>query len=74
MLLTLSLVLLLVYFVTKNGGGNSVPNAWQSLIELIYDFVSNLVNEQIGGLSESENVKQKFFPRISVTFDFFVIL
>uniref|UniRef100_A0A9I9EJX2 F-ATPase protein 6 n=1 Tax=Cucumis melo TaxID=3656 RepID=A0A9I9EJX2_CUCME len=63
MLLTLSLVLLLLHFVTKNGGGNSVPNAWQSLVELIYDFVPNLVNEQIGGLSG--NVKQKFFPRIS---------
>lgn len=68
MLLTLSLVLLLVHFVTKNGGGNSVPNAWQSLVELIYDFVPNLVNEQIGGLSG--NVKQKFFPCISVTFTF----
>ncbi len=34
----------------------------------IYDFVPNLVNEQIGGLSG--NVKQKFFPRISVTFTF----
>ena len=51
MLLTLSLVLLFVHFVTKKGGGNSVPNAWQSLVELIYDFVPNLVNEQIGGLS-----------------------
>ena len=30
--------------------------------------VLNLVNEQIGGLSG--NVKQKFFPRISVTFTF----
>nr|QWX88237.1 ATPase subunit 6 [Robinia pseudoacacia] len=68
MLLTLSLVLLLVHFVTKNGGGKSVPNAWQSLVELIYDFVPNLVNEQIGGLSG--NVKQKFFPCISVTFTF----
>ncbi|KAL4033592.1 hypothetical protein IC575_006695 [Cucumis melo] len=38
---------------------NSVPNAWQSLVKLIYDFVPNLVNEQIGGLSE--NVKEKFF-------------
>ena len=28
MLLTLSLVLLLVHFVTKKGGGKSVPNAW----------------------------------------------
>src|SRR5438445_6714672 len=45
MLLTLSLVLLLVHFVTKNGGGNSVPNAWQSLVELIYDFVPSSVNE-----------------------------
>ena len=46
MLLTLSLVLLLVHFVTKNGGGNSVPNAWQSLVELIYDFVE-LIYDQI---------------------------
>lgn len=68
MLLTLSLVLLLLYFVTKKGGGKLVPNAWQSLVELIYDFVLNLVNEQIGGLSG--NVKQKFFPCILVTFTF----
>jgi len=45
-----------------------VPNTWQSLVELVYDFVPNLVNEQIGGLSE--NVKQKFFPCILVTFTF----
>ncbi|KAI5641194.1 hypothetical protein M9H77_00314 [Catharanthus roseus] len=31
MLLTLSLVLLSLHFGTENGGGNSVPNAWQSL-------------------------------------------
>ncbi|KAL6515705.1 ATP synthase A chain [Orobanche minor] len=68
MLLTLSLVLLLIHFVTKKGGGNLVPNAWQSLVELIYSFVLNLVNEQIGGLSG--NVKQKFFPCILVTFTF----
>ena len=68
MLLTLVLVLLLFLVVTKKGGGKSVPNAWQSLVEQIYDFVLNLVNEQIGGLSG--NVKQKFFPCISVTFTF----
>lgn len=66
MLLTLGLVLLLLSFVTKKGGGKLVPNAWQSLVELIYDFVLNLVNEQIGDLSG--NVKQKFFPCILVTF------
>ncbi|XP_051115581.1 ATP synthase subunit a-like [Andrographis paniculata] len=68
MLLTLSFFLLFVHFVTKKGGGKSVPNAWQSLVELIYDFVPNLVKEQIGGLSG--NVKEKFFPCISVTFTF----
>ncbi|XP_037427380.1 ATP synthase subunit a-like [Triticum dicoccoides] len=68
MLLTVVLVVFLFFFVTKKGGGKSVPNAWQSLVELIYDFVLNLVNEQIGGISG--NVKQKFFPRISVTFTF----
>uniref|UniRef100_A0A3B6STG6 F-ATPase protein 6 n=1 Tax=Triticum aestivum TaxID=4565 RepID=A0A3B6STG6_WHEAT len=61
-------VLYMLLTVVLVGGGKSVPNAWQSLVELIYDFVLNLVNEQIGGLSG--NVKQKFFPRISVTFTF----
>jgi F-type H+-transporting ATPase subunit a len=50
MLLTINLVLLLVYFVTLNEG-HLVPNAWQSFVEIIYDFVSNLVNEQISGAS-----------------------
>lgn len=68
MLLTVGLVLLLFFVVTKKGGGKLVPNALQSLVELIYDFVLNLVNEQIGGLSG--NVKQKFFPCILVTFTF----
>ncbi|QHN95453.1 NADH-ubiquinone oxidoreductase chain [Arachis hypogaea] len=29
-------------FLDMRGGGKSVPNAWQSLVELIYDFVPNL--------------------------------
>jgi hypothetical protein len=68
MLLTLVLILVGCFVFTKKGGGKSVPNALQSLVEQIYDFVLNLVNEQIGGLSG--NVKQKFFPCISVTFTF----
>lgn len=63
LLLTVSLVLLLLDF-TKKGGGKSVPNAWQSLVEFLYSFVLNLVNEQIG---LSGNV---FFPCILVTFTF----
>jgi F0F1-type ATP synthase membrane subunit a len=37
------------------------------LVELLYDFVLNLVKEQIG---LSGNVKQMFFPCILVTFLF----
>nr|UYI31401.1 ATP synthase F0 subunit 6 [Calypogeia azorica] len=66
MLLTIGLVLLLVHCVTLNGG-HLVPNAWQSCVEMIYDFVLNLVNEQISGAS---SVKQRFFPLIYVTFTF----
>ncbi|KAG6547817.1 hypothetical protein Mapa_010634 [Marchantia paleacea] len=66
MLLTMSLVLLLVHFVTMNGG-HLVTNAWQSFVEMIYDFVLNLVNEQIRGTSL---VKQRFFPLIYITFTF----
>ena len=68
LLLTLLFVLFSFHLVTKKGGGKLVPNACQSVLELIYDFVPNLVNEQIGGLSG--NVKQPFFPCISVTFTF----
>lgn len=61
LLLAIGLVLLNVYLVTLNGG-QLVPNAWQSLVEMIYDFVLNLVNEQISG-----KTKQQFFPLILVT-------
>jgi F0F1-type ATP synthase membrane subunit a len=46
MLLTISLVLLLVHFVTLNGG-HLVPNTWQSFVEILYDFVLNLVSSNL---------------------------
>jgi len=66
MLLTISFVLLLFYLVTMNGG-TIVPNAWQSFVEILYDFVLNLVNEQISGPA---SVKLRFFPLIFITFSF----
>jgi F-type H+-transporting ATPase subunit a len=66
MLLTVSVVLLLCHLVTLHGG-YLVPNAWQSLVEIIYDFVLSLVNEQISGPASA---KQGFFPIIFVTFTF----
>lgn len=65
MLLAISLALLFFHMVTVNGG-HIVPNAWQSVVEMIYEFVLNLVNEQISGNS----TKQRFFPIIFVIFTF----
>ena len=49
MLLATGTFLLLLSFVTSKGG-LLVPTHWQSLIELIYEFVANLVQEQVRGL------------------------
>lgn len=77
LLLTVFFSLLLVHIVTHKQGGYLVPNAWQSLVEVIYDFVLNLVNEQINvrghtnqSVKERFSVKQRFFPLIFVIFTF----
>ena len=57
------LVVLLFYLVTQNGGF-LVPSRWQSLVEMIYEFVVSLVDEQIGTKG------RKFFPLIFTTFVF----
>ena len=57
------LVVLLFYLVTQNGGF-LVPSRWQSLVEMIYEFVVSLVDEQIGGKG------RKYFPLIFTTFVF----
>ena len=56
-------VILLFYLVTKNGGF-LVPSRWQSFVEMIYEFVVSLVDEQIGSKG------RKFFPLIFTTFVF----
>jgi F-type H+-transporting ATPase subunit a len=60
------LIILLFYLVTLNGGF-LVPSRWQSLIEMIYEFVVSLVDEQIGEKGK------KFFPLIFTTFLFLLI-
>lgn len=61
--LSTGLVLLLFYLVTQNGGF-LVPSRWQSLVEMIYEFVVSLLEEQIGK-------KGRFaFPLIFITFIF----
>jgi len=61
--LAISLVSVLFHLVTQNGGF-LVPSRWQSLVEMIYEFVVSLVDEQIGKKGK------KFFPLIFTTFVF----
>jgi len=45
-------------------GGRLVPTNWQSFLEMIYEFVLNLVNEQVGPAGK------KYFPFIFTLFTF----
>lgn len=63
MFLTVALVSFLFYLVTANGGF-LVPTRWQSFVEMMYEFVLNLVEEQIGAAGK------KYFPLIFTTFTF----
>jgi F-type H+-transporting ATPase subunit a len=63
LLLTTALVFTLFQMVTQNGGF-LIPSRWQSFVEMIYQFVVSLVDEQIGGKGG------KFFPLIFTIFVF----
>jgi len=63
MFLTTGFFLLLCFFITQNGG-KLVPTRWQSFIEMIYEFVANLVEEQVGKKG------RKYFPFIFSLFTF----
>lgn len=61
-LFVVTLLVLLFTLSTKNA--TLVPHRWQSIVEMIYEFIHNLIEEQIGpkGL--------KYFPIIFATFLF----
>jgi F-type H+-transporting ATPase subunit a len=63
MLAATVLVYLLFHMVTQNGG-LLVPSRWQSVVEMIYEFVYSLVDEQIGMKGK------KYFPLIFTLFVF----
>ena len=48
LLIATGLVSLLFFLVTTEGG-RLVPSRWQSVVEMTYQFVGSLVEEQIGG-------------------------
>lgn len=63
LLVAVGVVSLLLYLVTV-GGGYLVPSRWQSLVEMVYEFVVGLVDEQIGPRG------RVYFPLVYTTFVF----
>jgi len=63
MLLSVGIFLALLKAVMHEGGF-LVPTRWQSVVEMIYEFVLNLVQEQIGPAG------RKYFPILFTTFSF----
>jgi len=57
---------LTLLFLLFDKGGRFIPTPWQSLIEMIYEFVQNLVQEQIG---EKGRI---YFPIMFTTFIFLI--
>lgn len=62
----IGLFLLLLSYATADGG-SLAPSANQSLMELIYEFISNLVMEQIGPRGK------QYFPLIFSIFTFILV-
>ena len=64
LLATITLLYILFYMTTRKGG-SLVPSRWQSFVEMIYEFVVSLVDEQIGSKG------RKFFPNFCFILNFF---
>ena len=63
LLIGTGLIILLLDLITFEGG-YLLPSRWQSVVEMIYQFVASLVEEQIGSSG------RKYFPLILTTFLF----
>lgn len=62
MVLTLGLLIIVFDFSTKNA--TVAPNAWQTIVEQLYEFVDTMIQEQVGSKA------QRYFPYIFVLFTF----
>lgn len=62
-LLAVGLVSTLIWMVSDHGG-RLVPSRWQSIVEMVYEFVYDMVDNQIG------QAGRKYFPFIFTLFVF----
>jgi F-type H+-transporting ATPase subunit a len=63
MIVGTGLVSLLIWFATVNGG-KLIPSRWQSIVEMVYDFVYDMVQNQVGPAG------RPYFPFIFTLFVF----
>jgi len=63
MALPLSLFIGLSFLITFQGG-KLIPNAWQSIVEMLYEFLVNLIQSQVGKKGKP------YFPIIFAVFSF----
>nr|YP_010835021.1 ATP synthase F0 subunit a [Cryptomonas gyropyrenoidosa]WFQ82696.1 ATP synthase F0 subunit a [Cryptomonas gyropyrenoidosa] len=62
--LTLTITVVLLLFSLINNNPSIVPNRWQSILEMIYEFVQNMTFESLGTKGS------KYFPLLYITFIF----
>jgi ATP synthase subunit 6 len=62
--LLITVFVVLTFFTLTNLNSTLIPNRWQSVTEIIFEFVQNIVFEALG------NKGSKFFPLLLTTFVF----
>jgi ATP synthase subunit 6 len=62
--LIIAVVVTLLFFYLTNLNSTLIPNRWQSITEMVFEFVQNMAFEALG------NKGSKFFPLLFATFTF----
>jgi ATP synthase subunit 6 len=62
--LIIAVILTLLFFHLTNLNSTLIPNRWQSISEMVFEFVQNMAFEALG------NKGSKFFPLLFATFTF----
>ena len=62
--LTLAIFVTLSYFFITTTNSTLIPNRWQSITEMVFEFVQNMTFEALGAKGS------KFFPFLFATFSF----
>ncbi len=65
--MTITVVVVTAFLTLSMRGGRLIPGRWQSMAEISYEFIANMVRENVG------NEGRKYFPFIFTLFMFILI-